>query len=217
MGGVVLLQRSNTPNNWSSTSDPTNAFDAADGVLVGDHWYNTASGNVFVCVSNTVGAAVWRHIPRILGQGAGPADHTGNLTNTKVASVLVPAGAMGANGRLDIETNWSNNNNANNKTRNIYFGAADDLTGTNYSNTVQTTSIVTYFLHSIQNMNSAASQQGTVSAAASGAPGAFGAVGSSTVNTANAAYVVFSVQLANAGDTCGLDHYRVLLTRPDIT
>lgn len=217
MGGVVLLQRGNTPNNWSSTSDPTNAFDAGDGVRVGDHWYNTTSGNVFVCVTNTVGAAVWRHIPRILGQGAGPADHTGNTSNTQVASVLVPAGAMGANGRLEIETNWSNNNNANNKTRNIYFGATNDLAGTNYSNTVATTTISTWFMHSIQNLNSASSQQGAVSAAASGSPGSFGAVSTSSINTANASYVVFAVQLANSADTCGLDHYRVTLTRPDIT
>ena len=217
MSGVVTVSRALTPRNWTSTSDPTNGWDAADGVRVGDHWFNTASGNVFVCVSNTVGAAVWRHIPRMLGQSGTAIAHTGTTSETKIASVLVPAGAMGANGHLQIETAWSNTNNANNKTRVIRFGSGDNVSGTSFHGVVSTTN----FMQSSQIMisNSTTSvQYGWYSTGLTGGPGNFAAAGvAGAIDTTAASYVVMSGILANSADTMTLLAYKVTLTRPDIT
>jgi len=217
MSAVQFLSRAQQPRIWTSTADPTNGDDTADGVNVGDGWINTASLQEFVCISAAAGAARWRHKPWTAGQGVGPADHTGDTNNTKVGSVLIPAGCMGANGRLEISVNWSNNNSGNNKTRTVYFGAADDLTGTQFSATNATTTVATNFLHAIQNMNATNAQEGNHAVSATGGPGSFGSVVTAAIDTAAAAYVVFAVQLANSGDSAGLDHYTVKLFRPDIT
>lgn len=218
MSGVVVVQRATTPRNWTSTTDPTNGFDAGDGVRVGDYWYNNATGNVWVNVSNAVGAAVWRHIPRILGQSGLNVAHTGTTAETKLASVLVPAGAMGANGLLRVEAVWSNTNNANNKTRVIRFGAADDLTGTSFHGIAQSTNFQNTSCVSISNSNSQSAQFGWFSTGLSGAAGNYAAAGvTGAINTANASYVVFAGILANSADTITLQAWFVTLTRPDIT
>lgn len=46
-------------NNWTATVDPTVTNDQNQGWTKGSQWYNTVSSEIFVCASNTVGAAVW--------------------------------------------------------------------------------------------------------------------------------------------------------------
>jgi hypothetical protein len=216
VSAVVVQTRFNTARTHSAATDPVVTSDTAAGFRPGDYWINTATGNIWIARSVAAGAAVWGFVPRTLGQAVGPADHTGDTTHTKVASVLVPAGAMGTNGQLDIEANWSNNNNGNNKTRSVYFSATDAIAGTAYSATNATTTIFTWFMHRIRNMNAANAQQGSHASSSAGSPGSFSGVVTSAIDTTADAYVVFSVQLADAGDSVGLDYYRVTLTRPDI-
>jgi hypothetical protein len=47
-------------NNVSATTDPTVNDDENDNYTVGSRWINTTSDKYFVCVDNTVGAAVWQ-------------------------------------------------------------------------------------------------------------------------------------------------------------
>ena len=42
------------------TSDPTVSDDTTKGYTVGSYWFNTSSGNTFVCIDPSEGAAVWR-------------------------------------------------------------------------------------------------------------------------------------------------------------
>lgn len=212
MGGVILLQRSNTPNNWSSASDPTNAFDAADGARVGDHWYNTASGNVFVCTANSVGAAVWQHIPRILGQSGTASSITGTVAETALATITVPANAMGIHGQLHIHTNRTWTNDASGKTSRIRFSS---ISGTAFRTTADasTAGISDYIV--ISNAGVTNSQVG--GQASTGAGLGVGALTTASVDTTAATTVVISAQLTDTADTMTLSSYRVLLTRPDIT
>lgn len=46
-------------NNWTATADPTSSNDQSQGWTVGSYWYNSVGEEVFVCVDNTVGAAIW--------------------------------------------------------------------------------------------------------------------------------------------------------------
>lgn len=45
-----------------TTSDPTVNDDSDSNYQVGKMWINTATEDVFICVDNTVGAAVWAEI-----------------------------------------------------------------------------------------------------------------------------------------------------------
>jgi hypothetical protein len=214
MGGVVLLQRANTPNNWSSASDPTNAFDAADGVRVGDHWYNTASGNTFYCVSNTVGAAVWRHIPRVLGASGASSSHTGDTNENIEGTVVIPAGAMGVNGFLRIQSVWTMPNSANVKTFRIRLGG---IAGNVFLNATATTQVSGQVETIIRNRNSASSQVGFTNATFTSFGTSTGSNQTASQNTANALDLVFTALLASAAETITLEAYSVELFRPDIT
>jgi hypothetical protein len=217
MSGVVTVSRALTPRNWTSTSDPTNGWDAADGVRVGDHWYNTASGNIFVCVTNTVGAAVWRHIPRTWAYGASAAV-TGTTAETVLATVSIPAGAIGLNGAVRVFAYWSNNNSGNNKTSRVRFGAASAGTGgTLFTAIVQSTN-TNYKTHtSVVNRNSLSAQVGDTGNGAGGWSPAAVSWATATIATANASEVAITGQLANSADTLTLEAYTVELHRPDIT
>jgi hypothetical protein len=214
MSGVVTVQRATTSRPWTSTSDPTNAFDAGDGVRVGDHWYNTASGNVFVCVTNTVGAAVWRHIPRVLGATGASAAHTGDTNETVKGTVAIPAGAMGVNGFLRIQSVWTMTNSANVKTFRIRLGG---IGGNVFLNTTATTQVSGQVETIIRNRNSASSQVGFTNATFTSFGTSSGSNQTASQNTASALDLVFTALLASAGETITLEGYSVELSRPDIT
>jgi hypothetical protein len=46
-------------SNYTATADPTATDDDGDGYEVGSRWVNTSSGEEFVCVDASTGAAVW--------------------------------------------------------------------------------------------------------------------------------------------------------------
>lgn len=137
---------------------------------------------------------------RVLAQSSVAAAHTGNTTETTLASVVIPAGAMGPNGRVRITSLWSATNSANNKTMRHKFG------GTNYS--AQNMAAQQGWRHEseIGNRGAAASQVGNTSnvfGSLAGAPI------TSAADTTSAVTVLVTGQLANAADTITLESYRV--------
>lgn len=213
MSGVVTVSRALTPRNWTSTSDPTNGWDAADGVRVGDHWYNTTSGNVFVCVDNTTGAAKWRHIPRVLASGAPGTAHTGTVNETGLVTVDIPANALGANGRLRVSQLWSMTNNANNKTFRIRWST---ISGTAFAAVVNASVIGWKDTREIANRGATNSQAAQLASTA-GANTLGGTPTTGTIDTTAATTLLLTAQLANSGDSMTLESYSVELLRPDIT
>lgn len=148
--------------------------------------------------------------PFVIAQSAAAIALTGTVAETLMASVLIPGGTIGANGRLRIAAVWSNTNNANNKTRAIRFGAASGVAGTLYSSITVTTQVSHYNEHHICNRNSQSSQIGVVPVSATGGPGAFNSAPvTSTVATSSDSYLCFTGTLASAGDTITLESYLV--------
>lgn len=137
---------------------------------------------------------------RVLAKSSVAASHTGNTTETTLATVSIPAGAMGPNGRVRITSLWSATNNANNKSMRHKFG------GTNYF--AQNMSTQQGWRHEteIANRNAANSQVGNTS-------NVFGsqaaAPNTSAVDTTSAVTVLITGQLANSADTVTLESYRV--------
>lgn len=156
------------------------------------------------------GVVINRPSMRVLGASASPSSVTGTLTETTLATVVVPAGVMGTNGILRVQTLWTVTNSANNKTLQMVFG------GTVYYFQTVTTIATVADQRIIANVNSVSSQKGktTGGMTAGGWGTASGAVTTSAVNTASAANLTFTGTLANTGETITLDSYIVELILP---
>ena len=147
----------------------------------------------------------------VLASSAVAVSHTGNTNETVLATVTIPAGAMGLNGALRITSTWSHpGGSANNKTMRIRLGG---ISGTTFMFVVLTANVSSQDpFRIIQNRNSASSQ-------ICKAQGSLGTTSNSanvtgTVNTANAQDLVFTAQLANGGETITLEQYTVELILP---
>lgn len=153
----------------------------------------------------------WERTPvqawRVLAKSAVAVSHTGDTNETTLATITVPAGAMGPNGFITVRTQWSYTNSANTKTLRVKFG------GTTLIAPAPTTTASLRQSIEIFNRDSASSQMitpnSTNTASAYGATTT--AVGTAAINTANAADIVLTAQLANSGETATLESYVVEL------
>ena len=201
-----------------SAVDPQIGDDSADGYHPGTRWINTASLNEFVCISNAAGAARWRHIPRILGASGVAVPHTGNLTETRLAEVPIPAGSMGIAGTIDVVAYWSNNNSGNNKLHRVYIGDVGAAVGTlsQMDSGSQTVNLGTPRWVRIINRGVTNAQIGGANGGSGGWSSSTGAFQTASRDTTAQLAVSFWGTLANAGDTVTLESYCVTLLRPDI-
>jgi hypothetical protein len=146
---------------------------------------------------------------RVLAKSAVAVTHTGDTTETALATITIPAGALGPNGAIRITSLMQNNNNANAKTLRYRFGT---ISGTDYLGYSTTTNITHQGQRLIQNRNSASSQI----AFPAGITNAYAATNvaptTSAVNTAVSTTLVITGQLANAADTVTLESYLVELS-----
>lgn len=136
-----------------------------------------------------------------------PADTSENI----LATISVPAGAMGANGALRIYTLWSYTNTADDKICRVRLGG---IGGTAFVEQTATTTLTFGKTVVIQNRNSESSQitYPSVTGAGQGASGV--AVTTGTINTANAQDIVLTGQKETAGDTLTLEAYVIELLVP---
>lgn len=156
--------------------------------------------------------------PLILAQSNASSSVTGTVNETTLATITVPAGAMGANGALRITLIATANSSTNNKTVKVNFGA------TNYLNVNLGTAQSLLALRTqveIRNRNSTSSQIGYVASGEAGlqSPGArpmgvgFGESASvavtSTIDTTAGNAITITGTLANTDDTLTLEGYTV--------
>jgi hypothetical protein len=121
-----------------------------------------------------------------------------------LATIAIPAGAIGANGFVEVYTQWSWTSSANAKTPRIDLGASTMWAPAGFTSTTGLSQMYTF-----GNRNNAASQVGQ--------PQAFvGGVGTTTLNpvttaenTANALNLLIRATKATAGETLTLEGYWV--------
>lgn len=147
---------------------------------------------------------------RILGASAVAVSGGADTNENILATVTIPAGAMGLNGILRVHTMWTVTNSANNKILRVRFGG---IGGTAYLGQTLTTSLTATDLRWIANRGAANSQIGPQSGLAQ--------LGSSTsahqtsaIDTAAATTLVITGQKASAGETLTLESYLVELILP---
>lgn len=172
----------------------------AEEITFTDQAQQLADDTSFQAMCATLGT--WR----VLATSAVAASHTGNTTETALATIALPAGAMGPNGVLRVTGVITGTNSANNKTWRLRLGGG---VGTEFASFALTTSGTGVLHRLISNRNNAASQ---VSMALN-STNAFGnsttAPATGAIDTASAQDIVISAQLANSSETVTLESYMV--------
>lgn len=131
---------------------------------------------------------------------------TGTTNETVLATITIPAGAMGINGGVMIHSAWTITNNANTKTLRIRLNG---IAGTAYLS--QSPASVLSFIdfgRRIRNRNSASSQVGIINSTGSTSGGA---VVTSSIDTTVSVDLVITAQLGVGTDTATLESYEVWL------
>ena len=138
----------------------------------------------------------------ILAQSAVAISHTGTTLETTVATVVVPIGTMGKNGRIRVTTHWSYPNSANNKIVRTRWGGSQSMVSTNTTSTQNKNTI------DICNRNDLASQVISMHGNGEGWGVAIN-LGYTTIDTAAAVNLTFTCALALDTETAILESYIV--------
>ena len=123
---------------------------------------------------------------------------TGSTSVVTLATITIPAGLLGANGKLKIYPLWSTTNNANVKTLRVVFGGSALTTMTSQSVPNNSGLLI------IRNINSESAQK-TSSGLVAGIGSSSGSIASTTIDTTAATTLVISGQLAVGTDTLTLE------------
>lgn len=164
-------------------------------------------------IAGGLGPYINTHV--ILGQSGAALALTGTVSETILATIVVPAGYMGLNGVIRIRTLWTATNNANNKTRRIRFGLSGAGTGgTVILGAASASTISMQHFTQIQNRNATNSQIGMSTGAGTGGWSEIAsAAAAPTIDTTLACELAITGQLASSGDTLTLESYFVELFR----
>lgn len=145
-------------------------------------------------------------VPYVLAQGHVGYAHTGNTNETALATISIPAGAIGPNGFARVTTLWKYTNSGNTKTLRVRLGG---VSGTVFFGLGVTTTNALQNIQIIRNRG-AANSQVSMTNSISGVFGTSAADPSTgAVDTASAQDLVISGQLANSGETITLESYIV--------
>jgi hypothetical protein len=139
----------------------------------------------------------------VLGQSAVQVSHTGDTTETTLATILVPGGSVGANGQIVIDYDFTLTGTSA-KTLRFKLGGTTLFTSSRTTPTLDKGTIV------IRNRNGTASQRASLLAVTSSAAAA-ASVTTATVDTTADQNITITGQLALGTESFTLEAYQVLL------
>ncbi|HEY2068285.1 MAG TPA: hypothetical protein VGG48_01925 [Rhizomicrobium sp.] len=174
-------------------------------------WSVLAPANAYQALC-TLGASqnpFWCNATVIVAQSGAAVSAGADTTEDTLATITIPANAMGANGCLDIDTIWTITNGANTKTLRIRFSGGS---GSAYLNVAPTTSAGGTWRTKICNANATNSQIGGMAGASFGNGAGTAALITGSADTTASQTVVITGLKASSGDTLMLDQYTVKLT-----
>jgi len=123
---------------------------------------------------------------------------TTSAVTLATATITIPAGLLGANGKLKIYPLWATTNNANVKTLRVVFGGSTCTTMTSQSVSNNSGLVI------IRNTNSESAQKCS-SGLVAGIGASSGSIASTTIDTTAATTITIIGQLAAGGDTLTLE------------
>jgi hypothetical protein len=167
------------------------------------------AGATLANVSITGGSGV----PVLLAQSFVAVSGAADTNENTLATITVPANALGANGCLVIRTSWEVTNNANAKTGRVRFSGAS---GTVFHAPSLASIASAAFETLIANVNATNSQKGGSSSAAGtgGWGGSSVALPTASVDTTAETTIVITGQKGTGTDTLTLAGYQVYFIRP---
>ena len=127
-----------------------------------------------------------------------PVSLTGSTSAVTLATITIPAGLLGANGKLKIYPLWATTNNANVKTLRAVFGGSVCTTMTSQSVPNNSGLVI------IRNINNEAAQKCS-SGLVAGIGSSAGSIAAPTVDTTAATTITITGQLAVGTDTLTLE------------
>lgn len=145
---------------------------------------------------------------KVLAKSAAGVSHTGNTSETALATIAIPAGAMGPNGAIRVTILGNGTNSGNSKIIRVRFGGAG---GTQYLASTTTTSPVVRMQGEISNRNSQSSQVGN-NYLTTGGWHVGTVIETSSVDTSSAVDLVITGQLAAGGETVTVESFLVEVT-----
>lgn len=140
---------------------------------------------------------------RVLAQSSVALSAPADTNENTLVTVAIPAGVMGANGRVRVTSLWSMTNSSNNKTTRVRFD------GVAFGSVTHTTVASYREVREVCNRNSVSSQIGTMPGGVGGWSTTTGALVTSTANTSGSVNVTLTAQKASAGETVTLESYLV--------
>lgn len=171
-----------------------------------NHYISSGAGRISSSGTRITGG--WTGHERVIACKAVAASHTGNTSETTLATVVVPAGVMGANGALMITALWEVTNDASVKTVRVKFD------GTAFTTLTPTSVATTQSCTIIRNIT-AGTQVGH-HASSSGFGNVANVPTTASIDTTLAKNITFTGQLADGTDTVTLHGYTVELIVPDL-
>ena len=146
--------------------------------------------------------------PGVVAQSGTASSVTGTTSETILATIPIPGGALGPHGSLRITTLWSYTNSANNKSLRVNMG------GTVWFFQVQTTTASAQALTMIRNRGAVNSQIGYAISTGSVLGSTSVANPTAAINTAAAQSITITGQLATSTETITLESYTVEIINP---
>ena len=152
-----------------------------------------------------------QNLSYILAQSAVAVSGAEDTAENTLATITIPANALGANGSIAIITSWTFTNSANLKTLRARFSGG---AGSIYMSFAITTQATTQAQFIISNRNSASSQVGgTTGGNATGGWGvSTGAIVTSAIDTTAQTTIVITGQKALGTETITLERYIAILS-----
>lgn len=148
----------------------------------------------------------------LLAQSGASVSHTGDTTETVLATTPIPSNLLDANGIVWIRANWAKTGTAGTWTPKMYLGTSGQGTGGSALWTPGAqgaTTLGAISLLQVANRNATNAQSGSVSNL-NGVGGNAAAAPTATVDTTVATEIVVSIALGNAADTVALGPLQVL-------
>jgi len=143
----------------------------------------------------------------VLSQSGAPSSVTGTTSETVLATIAIPAGAVGPNGAIRVTTLWSYTNNSNNKILFTRLGGVSVQGITNTTTSAMTQQIV---IRSRGTSTSQITEFNSTSGFGSAAAGNF----ATTVDMTKAQNLTLSGAVAVGTDTITLEGYTVEILNP---
>jgi len=147
---------------------------------------------------------------KILAASATAVTAPADTAENTLATITIPAGAMGLNGIVRIRAEWSYTGSTNSKTLLVKFGGTAFLSVGDTA-AANTSAIGTCQIH---NRNSASSQRGSGTVISNGATVFAGTVQTGSIDTTAAVTILIRGTKALAGETLTLESYLVELITP---